>query len=126
VAFLYTGSFEAKKRSIALPSGVADPVWKLDKGTQSSGKGRIELSIWTDGRVTGTASGALGDLVIEGNAEGGDVAAGLSPTTGRGFRGVLTGRIDDRGLHGRLEAASSDAGLARQPSLELRPSPPPR
>jgi hypothetical protein len=119
VADSYTGPFEAKRRKVQLPSGVVDPAWQLDNGKKSAGPGHIELSIWSNGRVTGKASGALGDLVIEGNVDGKTLTASLSPPSADGFRGVIAGEIDGESLKGQLHAASSDSSVVREADIDL-------
>jgi len=104
---------------MVLPSGVSEPVWGLDDGKKSSGHGTIELSLSDDGRVTGSATGALGDLVIEGTTDKDALSASVAPSNGKGFRGIVTGTVSDGIIHGNLEVSSSDASIVREAALML-------
>ena len=125
VAFRYAGGFEAKKRTVTLPSGVSEPVWGLDKGKASTGPGKIELSLWDDGRINGSLSGSLGDLTIEGygTKEGGTqtLSGSISPGSGKGFRGTFSAKLEGNDVVGELHVASEDASIVREGTFTLHP-----
>lgn len=115
----YSGPFDAKKKKMKLPPGASEPFWGLDKGKSNVGKGEVKLSVWSDGRVTGTVTGPLGDLDVEGLSEDGALTGNLTPKEPGGFRGTIAGKIEGGKFVGRLEASSRDVTIVREGALAL-------
>lgn len=115
----YSGPFDAKKKKMKLPPGASEPFWGLDKGKSNVGKGEVKLSVWSDGRVTGTVTGPLGDLDVEGLSEDGALTGNLTPKEPGGFRGTIAGKIEGGKFVGRLEASSRDVTIVRESPLSL-------
>lgn len=115
----FRGPFEAKKQKMKLPPGASEPFWGLDKGKHNVGKGEMTLSVWSDGRVTGTVTGPLGDLTVEGHSEEGALTGALTPKEPGGFRGTIAGKIDGNKFVGELQASSRDVTIVREAALSL-------
>jgi hypothetical protein len=97
-------------------------VKKVDFESKAAlGAGKIELAVDAQGTVSGTVSGALGDLTIAGRSEAGRVTATLKPTTGTdGFYGTLLAEPSPSGeLVGTLSASGARSNVLREAELKL-------
>jgi len=118
----WQGSFQAELRRIEVaPGGVKE--WKSDDGKHASGPGTLKLSVSADGTVDGTASGALGELLVTGHANGDRLALTLTPAEPDGFHGFAVASQTADGLQGTLNASSADSLQARQAKLTLSRAP---
>lgn len=119
----YAGDFESKSGTLYLPDRKEfQGVKKVDFESKAAlGPGKIEISVDAQGTVSGTASGALGDLTISGRSEGGRITATLKPTTGTdGFYGTLLAEPSPSGeLVGTLSASAARANVLREAELKL-------
>lgn len=77
----WTGSYEAVKAPVSVPTGVAYDTWEKDEGTVAVGSGTLEVAIDPTGDATGTADGALGKLTLRGAVDGASLRAELVPST---------------------------------------------
>lgn len=119
----YKGPFDAKKKKMKLPPGASEPFWGLDKGKVNVGPGEVTLSVWSDGRVTGTVTGPLGDMTVEGQTEERALTGTLTPKEPGGFRGMITGKIEGEKFVGKLEASSRDVTIVREATMTLEKAP---
>ncbi len=119
----YAGDFESKAGTLYLPeSKEFQGVKKVDFESKAAlGAGKIELAVDAQGTVSGTVSGALGDLMIAGRSEAGRVTATLKPTTGTdGFYGTLLAEPSPSGeLVGTLSASGARSNVLREAELKL-------
>ncbi len=93
--------------------------WKKDDGSQASGEGKLSLQAAADGSVTGTATGALGELAVSGRVDGDRAALTLSAASPDGFHGVILASQSPDGMKGTLNASSGDSLQVRQASVTL-------
>ena len=120
----WSGEYTAKKATIEQPEKVKDVTHKRDPGDKNVGPGKLTLSI-TDGAVTGTASGALGDQVISGTLEGKALKFSLFPKTATApdaMTGTGVGEVGAGSITGTLRCSGPDAVAIREASFELKPA----
>ena len=119
----WLGAFQAELRRIELPIGGVKE-WKLDDGKPASGPGKLSLQAAPDGSVTGSASGALGELSVAGHVDGDRAALTLSSARPDGFHGLILAIQTPEGMQGTLSASSADSLQVRQAAVTLtRPAP---
>src|SRR5688500_7767279 len=71
IAGEWTGTYDARHYLIEMSKKEgAVKEWQADKGEANSGKGELTLRIAEDGSVSGSSTGALGELVITGEFDG--------------------------------------------------------
>jgi hypothetical protein len=114
----WQGAFQAELNRLELPVGGIKE-WKQDDGKKSSGEGKLSLEAGPDGGVTGTATGALGELTVAGRIEGDRAALTLTSAQADGFHGVILATQTAEGLKGTLSASSGDSLQVRQASVTL-------
>lgn len=114
----WQGVFQAELFRVELATGGVKE-WKQDDGKKSTGGGKLSLEAGSDGGVTGTASGALGDLTVAGRFDGDRAALTLTSTQPDGFHGVILASQTAEGLKGTLNASSADSLRVRQASVTL-------
>ena len=98
--------------------------WEGDKGEAHSGKGQLTLRIAEDGTVSGSSSGALGELAITGEFDGEHLRLQLSPSNPEkqpAFLGHLLAERKGEIFKGRIQASSGDSLTVRDAPVELRP-----
>jgi hypothetical protein len=119
----YAGDFESKAGTLYLPDRKEfQGVKKVDFESKAAlGAGKIEIAVDAQGTVSGTVSGALGDLTIAGRSEAGRITATLKPTTGTdGFYGTLLAEPSPSGeLVGTLSASGARSNVLREAELKL-------
>jgi hypothetical protein len=93
--------------------------WKQDDGKVGSGEGKLTLEAASDGSVTGSSSGALGNLAVSGHVDGDRVALVLSSAEPAGFHGVILATQTPDGMQGTLNASSGDSLQARQAKVTI-------
>ena len=97
--------------------------WAADTGDKATGKGELVLEIDEEGKVTGSASGALGKLNASGLVDGEELrvqlhaAEALPPP--EMFNGVLLGQKEKDGFSGELKASSGDSLTVRKAAVTL-------
>lgn len=114
----WQGAFVAQLFRMEMASGgVKD--WQLDDGKLASGEGKLSLSVSDDGQVSGSASGALGDLAVTGRVEDDRAALSLASAQADGFHGVLLATRAPEGMKGSLSASSADSLRVRRAEVTL-------
>jgi hypothetical protein len=114
----WQGTFVAQLFRLELPVGGVKE-WKLDDGKLASGDGKLSLTVSDEGVVSGTASGALGDLAVTGRVEGDRAALSLASAQPDGFHGVLLATQTPEGMKGTLSASSADSLQVRKAEVTL-------
>jgi hypothetical protein len=114
----WQGAFVAELQRIELPVGNVKE-WKLDDGKLASGDGKLALRVSSDGVVSGSASGALGDLAVTGRVEGDRAALSLFSARPEGFHGVVLAMQSGDGMKGTLSASSADSLQVRKAEVTL-------
>jgi hypothetical protein len=114
----WQGSFKAELFRVETAAGGVKE-WKQDDGKRGSGDGALSLQIAHDGSAQGTASGALGELVVSGRVDGDRAALRLASDEGDGFHGTILAAQTPDGMRGSLSASSGDSLQVRQASVTL-------
>jgi hypothetical protein len=117
----WQGTYQAELRRIEVALGGVKE-WKQDEGKLAVGTGKLSLEAKTDGSVTGSASGPLGEQTVSGHIEGDRVALTLTSAEPNGFHGVVVGTQDGAGIVATLSASSGDSLVARQGKVSLSKS----
>lgn len=117
----WQGTYEAELHRVEVALGGVKE-WKQDEGKLAVGPGKLSLEAKTDGTVTGSASGPLGEQAVSGHIEGDRVALTLTSAEPNGFRGVVVGAQDGAGIVATLSASSGDSLVVRQGKVSLRKS----
>jgi hypothetical protein len=115
----------------AVDSPTKEKTWTDDTGTESVGKGSIELTVdaptadpkGPPRKVVGEAKGPLGPLSITGTFDGKEVRANMAPTQ-TNAPGAMTGFMTltadgPASLKGTLRVASGNARIVREATVEL-------
>jgi hypothetical protein len=101
---------------------VPNAKWKGDDdGKTGIGTGTMTLTIASDGSVTGTLAGALGDSLLFGHAEGTTITGTMIPKTpaAESFYGTFAAEKKDGATKGKLMASRSNAGALREADFSL-------
>jgi hypothetical protein len=109
----WQGSFQAELLRIELATGGVKE-WKQDDGKPASGPGQLKLVVSADGSVSGSASGALGELAVNGHVDGDRAALTLASADPDGFHGFVMATQTPEGMQGTLNASSADSLQVRQ------------
>ncbi len=112
------GAFQAELFRLEVPIGGVKE-WKADDGKLASGEGKLALQVAADGCVTGTASGALGELSVVGHVDGDRATLTLASSQPDGFHGVILASQTSAGMSGTLSASTGDSLRARQAKVTL-------
>lgn len=118
----WSGDYSAKKATIELPDKIKDQTWKRDNGEKSVGPGKLTLAV-SNGVVTGSASGALGDQVISGTLEGKQLKLTLLPKNAAApdaMTGTAVGEVGAASIAGTIRCSGPDAVMIREASFELK------
>jgi hypothetical protein len=125
LASTWTGSYDARHHAIEMSKkegAVRD--WSEDDGKLHSGTGKIALTIGDDGAVTGSSTGALGELVVAGELDGDTLRLKLTPRdpgAEKAFFGTLIAKRSSGMFVGKIQASSGDSLTVRNAPVELRP-----
>ena len=114
----WQGSYEAELFRIELPAGNVKE-WKQDDGKKASGDGKLSLQVNADGTVTGTSSGALGELAVSGRFDGDRAALSLASAAADTFHGTILATQTPEGMSGTLSASSGDSLQVRRAKVTL-------
>lgn len=114
----WQGTFTAELFRVETAAGGLKE-WKQDDGKKASGEGKLSLDVSPDGSVTGSASGALGELPVTGRVEGDRAALKLDAPAADGFHGVILATQTPEGMKGTLSASSGDSLQVRQAAVSL-------
>jgi hypothetical protein len=114
----WQGAFEAQLFRVEVPVGGVKE-WKTDDGKRASGAATLKLAIGADGVVSGSASGALGELLVSGRAEAERVALSLRAVEPDGFHGFMLASQTPEGMRGTLNASSADSLSVRRAEVAL-------
>ncbi len=118
----WEGGGEAKRVSPTLDPGVKDADWAADDGARAVGPITFSITVDAEGRVQGTATGALGDCEVSGQTDGETIRASSRPRAEEpgAMAGTLVVTLAADALEGELRASSADARLVRAASVTLR------
>lgn len=120
----WKGGFEAKAAPIQLAEKAAnEKAWSKDDGSKSTGKGELTVTVDSDGKATGAASGALGEATLDGAVEEERVTLRFEPkdpTSPEGLSGVIVLTRGNGTLDGELKASTGDSLLVRKASITLK------
>lgn len=114
----WQGTYKAELLRIETAAGGVKQ-WKEDDGSKASGEGKLSLEATSDGNVTGSATGPLGEHSVSGKVDGDRVALSLTPTQADGFRGLILASQADGGMQGTLNASTGDSLQARRATVTL-------
>jgi hypothetical protein len=114
----WQGAFQAELFRVEVPVGGVKE-WKQDDGKPASGEGKLSLRAEADGSVTGSASGALGTLAVNGRVDGDRAALTLASADSVGFHGLILAAQTPDGMKGTLSASSADSLQVRQGAVTL-------
>ncbi len=120
----WTGSYDAQHYLIETKKGEGLKAWAEDDGSDGAGKGKLELDVKPDGQITGTASGALGEMIASGQAEEDSLRVTLKPKepSDTSFQGFFIAKREGKSAKGRLQASSGDSLKVRDAPIELAPA----
>ena len=97
--------------------------WADAADTKATGKGELVLQIDETGKVTGTATGPLGELAAAGTADDQTLRVNLQPTKlltpPEMFNGVVVAEKSEAGFAGDLKASSGDSLTVRKATIVL-------
>jgi len=97
--------------------------WADAADTKATGKGELVLKIDETGKVTGTATGPLGELSAAGTADDQTLRVNLQPTKlltpPEMFNGVVIAEKSAAGFAGDLKASSGDSLTVRKATVVL-------
>jgi hypothetical protein len=124
VAGDWTGTYDARHYLIEMSKKEgAVREWQADKGETHSGKGQLTLSIAPNGSVSGSSTGALGELSVVGELDGEQLRLQLSPVDPEkqpAFKGHLLAERKGDTFKGNIQASSGDSLTVRDAPAELR------
>lgn len=114
----WQGSYKAELLRIETAAGSVKQ-WKDDDGSKASGEGKLSLEAASDGTVSGSATGPLGEHSVSGKVDGERLALSLIPAQPDGFRGVILASQAEGGIQGTLSASTGDSLQARRATVTL-------
>lgn len=124
----WKGDFAVARRDSTTTTKEGGPAnWEKDDGKKLAGPGSLQLTVDAAGDLTGSLSGALGELLLRGRIDGEELRASLvakseDPTAIHNGYIALLHQGD--ALKGTLSAATGDAQTLRQAVLELKKAAP--
>jgi hypothetical protein len=118
----WKGSYDAAQYTIETPeknSGARE--WKSDDGGTHVGDGTLDLEIGPDGRISGTAKGALGEQNVTGEVDETKFRISFVPKEpgDRAFSGSAVLTRSGESVKGRLSASSGDSKTVRDAAVIL-------
>lgn len=118
----FSGKYEAKASELYLPDTkeMKNVKWRGDESPDGLGAGTLSLSIAADGTVTGESTGPLGAMLVNGHADGDQIAASLlRKSDDGGFTGTLHATQKAGALSGEMSLTRHDASVLRVATFEL-------
>jgi hypothetical protein len=117
----WSGSYEAQHYLVETRKGEGLKQWAGDGGEQGIGSGKLSLEVSPDGRITGTASGALGEMIATGEVDDDSFRVQLRPSTpsDTAFQGFFVAKRKGAKVEGRLQASSGDSASVRDAPFSL-------
>jgi hypothetical protein len=122
----WSGSYEAQHYLIETKKGEGLKQWADEDDKQGSGSGKLALEVDREGRITGTASGPLGEMTASGEVDDDSFRVQLRPSspTDTSFQGFFVARRKGAKVEGRLQASSGDSTKVRDAPVSLVQTPP--
>jgi hypothetical protein len=120
----WEGSYESAAGSLYVVDGGDWAVvrWRGDDASVGLGHGEVSLSRESGtGRIHGTASGPIGDVVVLGSVEGEAFTASIlrkDPSDG-GLTGTAVGRVSHDQIVGTMRLSFADARVIREARFTL-------
>jgi hypothetical protein len=121
----WRGSYDAQHYLIETNKGEALKQWKDDDGKQAAGAGKLSLEVAPDGRISGGASGPLGEMIASGEVDDDSFRVQLRPSA-TAFQGFFVAKKKGAKLEGRLQASSGDSLIVRDAPVSLESSSAPK
>ncbi len=117
----WSGSYEAQHYLVETKKGEGLKQWADDDGKENAGAGKLVLQVDAGGRITGTASGPLGDLLASGQVDEETFRVQLAPRepSATAFRGYFVAKREGATVKGRLQASSGDSLKVRDAPVSL-------
>ncbi len=115
----FAGEYESAVTELAVPEGVK---WKGDApADEGVGKGTVTLSVDESGVVSGSGTGALGDVILTGISRDG-VVSGLvlrKSAADGGYTGTFYATEEQGALKGTIRVSKGNAGGLREAKFSL-------
>lgn len=120
----WAGAYKSAAGAVSLPAGkdFKDVTWKGDDAGVGIGEGTISITVdGATGRVTGTAEGALGAVVLDGMLVDGAFTASIArkDPSDRGLIGTAIGKATGDKIDGTMSLSSPDAVIVRKATFSL-------
>jgi hypothetical protein len=117
----WSGSYEAQHYLVETNKGEGLKQWADDEGKENAGPGKLALQVDANGRITGTASGPLGELIASGQVDEDAFRVQLGPRepSAEGFRGYFVAKREGKAVKGQLQASSGDSLKVRDAPVSL-------
>lgn len=118
----WKGSYDAAQYTIETPEkNTGAREWKDDDGGTHVGDGTLELEIASDGRISGTAKGALGEHTVTGEVDETKLRLSFVPVEpgDRAFAGSAVLDKSGEAVKGRLSASTGDSKTVRDAAVVL-------
>ncbi len=118
----WQGTYDAEQYAIETPEkNTGAREWESDDGGEHSGEGSIEISVTTDGQISGTAKGPLGDQKVSGQVDEKQFRIRFSPVEPgeRAFGGAVVLEQQGEAMKGRLSSSSGDSKTVRDAAIVL-------
>jgi hypothetical protein len=115
----FSGDYQSAVTDLAVPEGVK---WKGDApADEGVGKGTLSLSVDEAGIVTGSGTGALGDVILSGISRDG-LVSGLvlrKSSADGGYTGTFYATEEQGELKGTIRVSKGNAGGLREAKFSL-------
>lgn len=121
----WSGTYTTRKHEIVMTAAEgALKEWKEEPGTAGSGEGKLQFTVDEAGTIAGTATGALGDMVVTGRIEEDALTLHLKPSGSEvsNFNGFAALNSARGNYKGTLRAASGDGTAVRAGTIEAAPA----
>lgn len=120
----WSGNYTAEKYTITMSAAEgAVREWSREGGQEASGPGDLSVEVAADGSALGTASGALGKMLVTGKVEDEVLTLQLKPIEAgvQSYHGFVVAKRDARSFKGKLQASSGDGTRVRTGTVQLQP-----
>jgi hypothetical protein len=118
----WKGTYDAQHYLIETKKGEGLKAWADDAGNEDAGKGALALDVKPDGEITGTATGALGEMTATGQVDEDTFRVTLRPAkpSETAYQGFFLAKREGDVLKGRLQASSGDSLKVRDAPVEIK------